>query len=60
MRISPRRPIVPDAVRQGSSLIVRHAVNARYLRLRLRVPRGQAGGLWEWRIEGWSVTLASY
>jgi hypothetical protein len=31
------------------ALILRHAVNARYLRL--RVPKGQAGGLWEWVID---------
>jgi hypothetical protein len=42
--------VAPDTIRQGSPLILRHAVNARYLRL--RVPKGQAGGLWEWRIEG--------
>jgi arabinoxylan arabinofuranohydrolase len=44
------RRIAPDIMRQGSPLIVRHDLDARYLRL--RVPAGQAGGLWEWRIEG--------
>lgn len=41
--------IAPDMARQGSPVVIRHVVRARYLRL--QVPMGQAGGLWEWRIE---------
>jgi arabinoxylan arabinofuranohydrolase len=43
------REIVPMAARQGSPLVVAHGVRARFLRLRL--PPGEAGGLWEWAIE---------
>ncbi len=41
--------ITPEQEQRGSPILASHAITARYLRL--RVPSGQKGGLWEWVIE---------